>query len=494
MFLLSTFEIKSFLVRDPIYDFIEIPEEFKPIVDHKLVQRLRWINQLPLEQLVYPSAQHSRFEHSLGVMYLAMLAANSLINNSSKQLNDAFNQDDNYKKFGDKKRKKFFILAAGLAGLLHDVGHAPFSHTLEHACEHANINYRYNHEEIGYLLTEKLFEDTGIINEPYSKTTINALNKKLNTLHRDITPIDKIIRELIDGPIDVDKGDYTIRDSYHCGTPYGIYDIQRLWRNIVINPEDYTIAVNEKGALEAWALTLQRYRMYKNVYLHHVRNITDAMLIDIIVSTIEKVKRRKNKLELIPAWNSANEISNENNLTKFIFWTDNGMLKVIAEINASAITRIESFLKRDIFKRGKVINLQGYPKALEVAASKNKNEKFILLDKLRELKKKMLKEKSIQFDFLIEREMIPPVFDKKVQEDIRVNIKDKKYVSLAEYLNFSLQNSDIKKKKVTNDTEEDIYPSVNYNLHLFIKKSNKNKINYISEEVKKLLTDFNTIA
>jgi len=491
MFLLSAFDIKSFPVRDPIYDFIEIPEVFKPVLEHKLVQRLRWINQLPLEQLVYPSAQHSRFEHSIGVMYLAMLAANSLVENSKKILNNAFKLDDNYKKYGDKRRKEFFILAAGLAGLLHDIGHAPFSHTLEYACAYSTTKYKYDHEEIGYLLAEKILIDTNIINEPYAQTSLAALNKDLNPPSQELSNISKLIRLIVDGPIDVDKGDYTIRDSYHCGTPYGIYDIQRLWRNIVINSNDFTIAVNKKGALEAWALTFQRYRMYKNVYRHHVRNITDAMLIDIIVSSIEKVKGRKSKLNLIPIWVSPNEISNEENLTKFIFWTDHGILKVIADLHVTASTRIESFLKRDIYKRGTIINLEAYPKALDAAASKDEKDKFKLLNELITLKQNLFK-KKIFFDFLIEKDIIAPVFDKKVQQDIKVHINSRKFISLAEYLNFSLENSDEKKKKGTKNKEEFISPSANYNLHIFIKKSNKSKIKHVSEEVKNLLTNFNT--
>jgi uncharacterized protein len=489
MFLLSNFDIKSFLVRDPIYDFIEIPKDFKEIIDHKLVQRLRWINQLPLEQLVYPSAQHSRFEHSLGVMYLAMFAANSLIENSYKLLKEAFKRDNLYKKYGEKKKKKYFILAAGLAGLLHDIGHAPFSHTLEYACEYSKIRYKYDHEEIGYLLTEIILKDTNIENEPYAQTALAALNKNLKPPpSQDLSNISKLIRLIVDGPIDVDKGDYTIRDSYHCGTPYGIYDIQRLWRNAVINPNDYTIAVNNKGALEAWALTFQRYRMYINVYRHHVRNITDAMLIDIIVSSIDKVKSRATKLNLIPIWVSANEIRNEENLTKFIFWTDHGILKIIADLKVTASTRIESFLKRDIYKRGMVINLEAYPRVLDAATSKDEKDKFKLLNELRNLKKKLFN-KKIYFDFLIEKDVIAPVFDKKVQQDIKVLVEGKKFIPLAKHLNFSTDHFSEQIKGAMNK-EELILPGVDYNLHIFTKKSNKAQIPAIEKDVKNLLANF----
>jgi len=491
MFLLSNYKIKSFIVRDPIYDFIEVPEIFKSIVDHKLVQRLRWINQLPLEQLVYPSAQHSRFEHSLGVMYLAMLAANSLIKNSEKDLSKAFSADNIFKKYGTEKRNEYFILSAGLAGLLHDVGHAPFSHTLEEACKYSKIKYKYNHEEIGRLLSIIILKDTSQDSTPFAQKALSVLNKNLITLNKHLTPIEMLIRKLIDGPIDVDKGDYIIRDSYHCGTSYGVYDIQRLWRNIVINPNDFTIAINKKGALEAWALRFQRYRMYRNVYRHHTRNITDSMLIDIIVSSIEKVKRKKRiKLDLIPIWQASNEINKEENKTKFVFWTDNGLLKNISDLDDTASLRIESFLKRDIYKRGKIINLKSYPEALASATKKKGENAFLLQNKLMNLKNKLKKDKDLSFDFLIGKDDLPPVFENAVQQDIKVLTEHNKFIKLSEFLNFSI--SEIIKNK-TNNGEDVILPSSDYKLHLYIEKNSKNKKDIIYKEVENFLEDFSKI-
>jgi HD superfamily phosphohydrolase len=153
MFVNENYKIESKLIRDPIYGFIELPRVFIPIVDHSLFQRLRWISQLPLEQLVYPSAQHSRFEHSLGVMYLAMVAAGSLLSNSKNLIEGLLKKDNDFKKIrGMDNKYKQFILSAGLSGLLHDLGHAPFSHTLEEACKYSKIPYKYDHEEVGCFL------------------------------------------------------------------------------------------------------------------------------------------------------------------------------------------------------------------------------------------------------------------------------------------------------------------------------------------------------
>ena len=124
---------ETLLIRDPIYNYIELPISIKPLVDHPLVQRLRWISQLPLEQMVYPSAQHSRFEHSLGVMYLAMQAAITLLNDeiSYRILRQAKEEDSITRGISEEEFKRTFIISAGIIGLLHDVGHGPFSHTLE---------------------------------------------------------------------------------------------------------------------------------------------------------------------------------------------------------------------------------------------------------------------------------------------------------------------------------------------------------------------------
>ncbi|MCA9748115.1 MAG: HD domain-containing protein [Romboutsia sp.] len=482
MHLLTSYNIESFLIRDPIYGFIEVPKIFKEIIDHKLFQRLRWISQLPLEQLVYPSAQHSRFEHSLGVMHLSIISAISLINNSWDAFEVAFPKDKNFKDLTDEEQKRNFILAAGLAGLLHDIGHAPFSHTLEEACKYSKINYKYDHEEVGYLLSEFLMTNSTMIDKIFVQKCLSVLNKKLKILNKELTPITMIIRKLIDGPIDVDKGDYIIRDSYHCGTTYGVYDIQRLWRSIVINPNDYTIGVNKKGALEAWTLRFQRFKIYKNVYKHHTRNITDSMLVDIIANSINSLKGKSSKRnDLIPIWNSLEELKEDKNITRFIFWTDNSMLKVISLDNNSINHRIESFLKRDIYKRGFELDLSSYPGALSLAQVNSNNELHI---SLMELKGKLKKDNNLYFDFLIERDVVAPVFEKEVQLEIKVLDSENSFIPLANYLHIS----------VPQEYEEQIKPSSIFKLYVFIKKGNLDNLDLIKSEITALLETYNHIS
>ncbi len=229
----------TLLIRDPIYGYIELPKSLKPLIDHPLVQRLRWVSQLPLEQMVYPSAQHSRFEHSLGVMYLAMQSAITLLNDkiSKKKILRAKREEDLTKNLNKSKFERAFILASGIVGILHDVGHGPFSHTLEdmfYYCK-AEMN-KFNHEDLSFVVSKYILNEFGNddeIEEVAKKLALNALNKSRDVADlKRKSPISAILRNLIDGPVDVDKGDYLLRDSYHCGVIYGLYDKDRLWRHI----------------------------------------------------------------------------------------------------------------------------------------------------------------------------------------------------------------------------------------------------------------------
>ncbi|QAR32150.1 HD domain-containing protein [Geovibrio thiophilus] len=424
MHLFNGYCLDTKFIRDPIYQTIELPKKFLPIIDHKLFQRLRWINQLPLEQLVYPSAVHSRFEHSLGSMYLAMMAATSLIQFSKEKLELAMREDSDFKGLSSQNANLNFILSAGACGLLHDIGHAPFSHTLEEACKYVagSSSFFYDHETTSLFVAQKIIQHSDSLkNEIFVKKTIKVLNKKLEYSSGDISPVEQILRKLIDGKIDVDKGDYVIRDSYHCGTPYGVYDIERLWRHIALN-DNYELAPNHKSAIEAWSLLLCRYKMHQNVYKHHIRNITDALLIEIISDVIEK----RTYQDLIPV-SSNGDVSNENLLTKFTFWTDDNFIKILYDLGSPGIQgKIENFKQRSLYKRDFSIDLITY----ENLCNKKSIPTIIL-----EVKKiqKELEKQNCNFNFIVYVQTIPPVLSNDVQNEIKVIEND---TSIAKFLGF----------------------------------------------------------
>jgi hypothetical protein len=437
-------------IRDPIHHFLHVTEQDLKLIDHRLVQRLRWVSQLPLEQLVYPSAQHSRFEHSLGTMYLAEQAAEALVKNSPDFFAEACSRDDRFYGHKSQNDKELFVSSAKTCGLLHDIGHAPFSHTLEDACKHAqDIPYRYQHEEVGYHLAKIVLDETGIPEEEAS-IALQVLNKKLEDEH--LTPPAIILRRLIDSDLDVDKGDYVLRDAYHCGVSYGVYDPELLWQNVLIT-DSFDVGVYGKAAIEAWTLCLARYKMLSYVCKHHVRNITDALLVDIISSVLSAHISNWN-YDVLPIRN-LDELGLDRIISKFVYWTDNTMLKALSE-NGGANTekKIEMFAKRKLYKRGFQLPLSNFPNAsgaddIVISVLQNEQEAF--------------EKKNVLWNFLILEDLLPPVLEKRVQDNIKVYTNGN-FESLAKYLGFGCS-------EFTSQESELEYPSPEKRLHVFMDKA-----------------------
>jgi len=455
-------------IRDPLYGFIRVDQQDLRLIDHKIVQRLRWVNQLPLEQLVYPSAQHSRFEHSLGVMHLAEIGAGSLIQNSSARFHEACENNPLFARLQEEEQKTLFIRCARWSGLLHDIGHAPFSHTFEEACKFSFCDeIFYDHEYYGFFLVRQVFEDLKDINEAVSATVLNVLNKKIP--FSDLYPHEMLIRRIIDGPLDVDKGDYLPRDSYHCGVNYGIYDRDFLWENVVIT-ENFQLGVVPKAALEAWGLCLARHKMHQYVYKHHIRNITDALLVEILNLAFENHDRDARFRDILPL-QDREDVKRDEYISRFIHWTDNALLKSLDGIDDPAISsRIESFSSRKLYKRGFSENLNLYLNAIG-------NEKEIM-QRLFGLQKEMA-EKGVDFNVMPARETLTPVFTKQVQKDILVQEDPKTETPLSEYLGFGVPEDNVLEKG-------DEY------LHVFIQISSLHHKDAIQKNIQSVLQDFNS--
>ena len=177
-------------VSDPIHGLIEYDDKEEKIINSVIFQRLRGIKQLALASMVYPGAHHTRFEHSLGVMHLA-------------------GKVDKCLKLPDEKTK---ILR--LAGLLHDIGHGPFSHISEQIIEKhidRNILNMYKAQNVQELLSILLIEKNEEIKKILSADELEKVKALLQKQER--RTLDK---DIISGPIDVDKFDYLLRDSYFC--------------------------------------------------------------------------------------------------------------------------------------------------------------------------------------------------------------------------------------------------------------------------------------
>lgn len=413
-------------IRDPIYGFIEISDNVKRIIDNPEIQRLRWVNQLPLEQLVYPSANHSRFEHSLGVMHLAGIAARALAKNSNKMLLQALDSSfERQEKDIEDVLDDFFDLAQ-ICGLLHDIGHAPFSHTFEFSIALLDGNkYSYDHEEYGSKIVEYILKGKEINWRKLKGNDIirNVLNKKYNK-KEDLKPYEKILRNIIDYDFDVDKGDYLLRDSYHCGVNYGCYDYRRLWENICLveNDGEYRIFPNEKAASEVWRLLLSRYFMHVNVYEHSFRLRTDAVIMYIIYFTATEKETKQKFIKLFPFTNRPSGPLREDELNAFSTCNDQSFIANIKSLKDPKITdTIKNFFKRDVFHR--VFKM-------EISDIKKGDVKKIILQLWKESKKKF-PDRNMAFSF--RKIPMPPTNNTSVNDTIRIvefeDINENKYIN-----------------------------------------------------------------
>lgn len=222
---------KSKFIRDSVYGDIQLNEFEVKVMDEPQFQRLRRIKQLGLINLIYPGANHSRFEHSIGTMHLASKLANHL----------ELSEED--------------IDLVRISALLHDIGHGPFSHVSEGVLS-------VPHEKLTeYVITKTPLKD--ILLEKYNLRDIaNIINGK------------GYLGPIVSGELDVDRMDYLMRDSHNTGVAYGIIDVERIISNLKL---ENTLYLDLKGVQAAEGALVSRYFMYPSVYQHHTTRIVNSM-------------------------------------------------------------------------------------------------------------------------------------------------------------------------------------------------------------------------
>ncbi len=231
------------IFNDPIYGFINIPSLLiYNIIEHPYFQRLRRISQLGLSYYVYPGAHHTRFEHALGAMHLMQKAIHVL---QTKSIDIS------------KEEEEALLIAI----LLHDIGHGPFSHTLEHSF----VN-DISHEEISLLFMQKLnIEFDGKL---ALAIAIFKGNYKRNFLN-----------QLISSQLDMDRLDYLTRDSFYTGVSEGTINAERIISMLTV--VDNNLVVEEKGIYSVEKFIVSRRLMYWMVYLHKTSLVADYTLINV---------------------------------------------------------------------------------------------------------------------------------------------------------------------------------------------------------------------
>ena len=233
-------------IIDPIHDFVQVYPSEQPLVDSRFFQRLRRIKQLSCAFLVYPTALHTRFEHSLGVMYIAGQAGQAL--NEKGEINS----DE--------------IPLLRLAGLLHDIGHGPFSHIFEEVNQAKSLS----HEEFGRNLI--LQSDIGdyLDSQGFGKKHVTdiAFNRSSS----------KYLNEIISGALSADMMDYLLRDSYFTGTEHAKINYKRITHSL--NVYRNHLALDQSALYSFESMVYSRHQMFKAVYFHKTVRAAEVMMVE----------------------------------------------------------------------------------------------------------------------------------------------------------------------------------------------------------------------
>jgi HD superfamily phosphohydrolase len=282
------------IINDPVHGFVSIPNQLIfDVINHPLFQRLRRVTQLGVASYVYPGALHTRFQHALGAMHLMQLALNSLKNK------------------GHKISKKEFQ-AALLAILLHDIGHGPFSHSLEHS-----ILKGVHHEEISLILMEEL-------NQVFDGKLKLAIKIFTNKYKR------KFFHQLVSSQLDMDRLDYLQRDCFFTGVSEGTIGGDRIIKMLDVHEDK--IVVEQKGIHSIEHFLNARRMMYWQVYLHKTAVSADGMLIQII-RRAKFLSQKGVKIQSTPNL----DVFLRNSVTKLDFRNESIYLKTFSQMDDADI-------------------------------------------------------------------------------------------------------------------------------------------------------------
>lgn len=262
-------------IRDPIHGTIVISEDERRVVDHPWVQRLRAIRQLGFVHLVYPGAVHDRFQHSLGVMHLAGERFRRLV----------VSHPPGFADFAESELEHAYRVLR-LAGLLHDAGHPPFSHSCEEylpGVERVLLpadwyragctpsGRRATHEDCSLALIHGL-ANAGVLDPELARDVAAVLSSTVRRSRRlaALGSLVGILRSLVSGELDADRCDYLLRDSHFAGVSYGRYDLERLkaCELVVAGPDGPELGLDVHGVHGVEELLLARYHMFMQVYFH----------------------------------------------------------------------------------------------------------------------------------------------------------------------------------------------------------------------------------
>lgn len=375
------------ILNDPIYGFITIPNTLiYDLIQHPYFQRLRRISQMGMSYLVYPGAHHTRFHHALGCMHIMQKAVQTL-------------------KFKGVEISTEEENALYITILLHDIGHGPFSHALEHS-----VVEEVHHEELSLLFMQQL-------NEEFEGKLSLAIQIFKGEYHR------KFMLQLISSQLDMDRMDYLKRDSFYTGVNEGNINSERLIQ--MLNVQDDILVMEEKGIYSIEKFLMARRLMYWQAYLHKTSVVAELTLTKIL----KRAKELANKnVELFGSPNLLFFLNNKielshidkNTLDKFSYLDDYDVLGAIKQWQFHH-DFVLSTLSKMIINR----NL------LKIEVSEDKINKVRLLELKQKYSSLMsLSEKDIEY-FVFKGKIKNEAYSKS-SEPIRILKKDKSIENVVE--------------------------------------------------------------
>ena len=314
-------------IHDPIHGQLKIDDWLIKIIDTPEFQRLRRISQLGFANLVYPGANHTRFEHSLGTMHIARLLV---------------------EKMNISEDEKIEILAAAI---LHDIGHGPFSHCSEEVMKkYLNLT----HEDVDKILKCSTIKDI-----------LEELGLKIS---RIVDYIKGKQSNIISGDIDVDRMDYLVRDSYYTGVAYGVFDISRLISKISF--EGKTMIIEAGGLKAAESLLISRFMMYPTVYYHHVCRIARKMFEKAVSFCIEEDLLEADRLLVMDDYD----------ITSFLRAQEGYPHEIINMIDRRRLFKRALYLGLDKVNIEDIQHIDPEEAEKEIAESAGIDEKYVIVD------------------------------------------------------------------------------------------------------------------
>ena len=374
------------IVNDPVYGFIHIPNEFiLDLIEHPYFQRLCRISQMGLSYLVYPGARHTRFHHALGCMYLMQQAIQTL---RYKQV-----------EITPEEEEGLYI-----AILLHDIGHGPFSHAMEHS-----IVEGISHEEISLAFMEEL-------NRQFQGKLSIAIEIFQKKYHK------QFMNQLISSQLDMDRLDYLKRDSFYSGVSEGNINSQRIIAMLTV--KDDTLIVEEKGIYSIEEFLVARRLMYWQVYLHKTSIGAEFVLIRILARVKELTQQGK-KLPMTTAL----RFFVENHITKETF--DRHALHLFVQLdNYDIISGLKEWQYGDDWVLAKLSQMILNRDLLRVKLYKSPVEKEKVQELLQETAQQLNISEDLAHYFVFTGEISNTAY-RKDEQNILIYTKNNKIVDVT---------------------------------------------------------------